>query len=132
MRCDYRVEGIMRVRDTAVSRVLLVKLNGCFEQGMDQVKVEEHPEDKTLIIAIETSFDCSYTRIVAIEDALEEFGPYVTKVVCFASSCDGNEGEVWVGKKEDVHKAQRALLVREAQAAISLLTGKERKQLSLD
>ena len=130
MGCTLRISGRMRVRDMLGSRALLEKLNGYMNRGLN-LAVEDHPEEQTFTVHVNSRFYCSYVDARHTEEVLKEFGPYVTEVARFDVLRDLDHDEILVGEEEVVHKVQRAALLQEAQQAIDLLTDEEQDQLVL-
>jgi hypothetical protein len=128
MGCWYGVHGEMRVKDTKKTRELVEALEE--DCGEIEVAVENH-DDKTFTLEVSGGQGCSYSIACLIDDHLRAFGPYVVgEAACFYTECDGEDGEVWVGKPAAVKKGQRKALVDEARKAIRKLTPKEWEALA--
>lgn len=117
----------MKCRDTRRSRKVLAELTD--GTGEIESEVIENPDDKTFTVELKGGMHCSYSTASDIDDKITALGPFAVEVGYFETTCEDEQGDLWVGKKADVEEAIRAALVREARDALKKLTAEEAEEL---
>lgn len=123
MGCQYSVEGKMIVKNYTG---LMEDLDD-LEDYLGEIELTKKTKDDVTEVTISGHFSMSYSTAVLIDEKLRAFGKHVVQPARFATECDYEEGEVWVGEKDAIEKAKRARLVAEAVDLMKQLTIEERK-----
>lgn len=123
MGCQYYVDGKMTLKNYRDMNVDLEYL----EEDLGEIELTKEVKDDVTVVSISGDYYMSYGTAVEIDRKLRAFGKHVVEPACFATECDNEHGEVWVGEKEAVDKAIRAKLMDYAVDLMKQLTPDERQ-----
>lgn len=103
MGCVYVLAGTIRARNCAEVQEILER----FQDGSSSLGAIEVKEDKEeLEIVINLCEHCSYGHASAVDDIVQEFGPFVIECARLHTECDDSRDYLYVGNEEQVRQAK--------------------------
>lgn len=127
----YGIQGEVRCHDTPQSREVLQQLLDLVDRFDCQIEVDEKDDGSFTVLANAGEY-CSGSTAMEMDDAILALGPYAIEVGYFATTYEDETSDLWVGRPDEVAKAIRAAVVRDAKAAMKKLTAEEGEQLMLE
>lgn len=96
----YSMSGSVKVHNVPEVEEIVNRFN---EEGGSDLFVEVFPEETraTVELVISGGVYCSYSTVADIDSIVQELGPFAVEPTLIHYNCDGEPGELYIGRPED-------------------------------
>jgi len=130
MGVSFSIDGTFRVKRNEEAGKALEEVFDVIDGDIciETENVSVNGVDEVLV-AVNGCTHCSGTQIGEMCVAFGELNEHVTKPFCLSTYVDNEYAPLWIGKPEEIAKAEREEMVRDAMEVMQRLTADERRNV---